>query len=140
MNNKNLLLAEDDELLASLLSYRLTKAGYKVHMVYDGKEVKARLAESMPDIIVSDIMMPYFSGIELIDYVRNVLGSDVPIIIISSAGNEENVLSAFELGANGNQGLVLTGPNAGRSLCCCVQLDLCDVERIMFEILTIVPS
>ncbi len=99
-NDKHLLLAEDDELLASLLMYRLQKAGYKVVTVYDGKEVKAKLAEQMPDIIVSDIMMPYFSGIELIDYVRNELQSKVPIIIISSAGNEENVLSAFELGAN----------------------------------------
>jgi len=54
----------------------------------------------MPDIIVSDIMMPYFSGIELISYVRKDLNSNIPIIIISSAGNEENVLSAFEMGAN----------------------------------------
>ncbi len=100
MTEKKLLLAEDDELLASLLTYRLEKAGYKVETVYDGKEVKSQLSEEMPDIIVSDIMMPYFSGIELIDYVRNELGSNVPIIIISSAGNEENVLSAFELGAN----------------------------------------
>ena len=100
MTDKRLLLAEDDELLASLLKYRLEKEGYQVDLVFDGKQVKARLAESIPDIIVSDIMMPYFSGIELIDYVRNVLGSMVPIIIISSAGNEENVLNAFNLGAN----------------------------------------
>ena len=100
MNDKKLLLAEDDELLSSLLKYRLEKSGYEVEVVFDGKQVKDRLAKAMPDIIVSDIMMPYFSGIELIDYVRNDLGSNVPIIIISSAGNEENVLSAFELGAN----------------------------------------
>ncbi|PCJ97161.1 MAG: response regulator [Flavobacteriaceae bacterium] len=97
---KQLLLAEDDELLASLLSYRLQKGGYEVSHMRDGKEVKEHLAENTPDIIVSDIMMPYFSGIELIDFVRNELGSKIPIIIISSAGNEENVLTAFELGAN----------------------------------------
>jgi DNA-binding response OmpR family regulator len=100
MSDRKILLAEDDELLASLLTYRLQKAGYDVITVYDGQEVKNQLAQNMPDIIVSDIMMPYFSGIELIDYVRNELRSGVPIIIISSAGNEENVLSAFELGAN----------------------------------------
>ena len=100
MNNKSLLLAEDDELLASLLKYRLEKGGYSVEVVADGRQLKEKLSAGMPDIIVSDIMMPYFSGIELIDYVRNELNSDVPIIIISSAGNEENVLSAFELGAN----------------------------------------
>lgn len=100
MVKKNLLLAEDDELLASLLDYRLQKGGYNVHWASDGRDVKEYLKSATPDIIVSDIMMPYFSGIELIDYVRNELNSKIPIIIISSAGNEENVLSAFELGAN----------------------------------------
>ena len=97
---KRLLLAEDDELLASLLNYRLEKGGYDVQLARDGKEVKEFLEDSIPDIIVSDIMMPYFSGIELVDYVRNELQLQIPVIIISSAGNEENVLNAFELGAN----------------------------------------
>ncbi len=97
---KKLLLAEDDKLLASLLRFRLEKAGYEVFLAHDGREVKLLLQNGMPDIIVSDIMMPYFSGIELVEYVREELGSRIPVIIISSAGNEENVLSAFELGAN----------------------------------------
>ncbi len=100
MTKKKLLLAEDDELLASLLNFRLQKGGYDVSLSANGREVKEYLNETIPDIIVSDIMMPYFSGMELIDYVRNELESHVPIIIISSAGNEENVLNAFELGAN----------------------------------------
>lgn len=98
--DKRVLLADDDQLLASLLNFRLKKSGYDVHHSSNGKEVKEYLKTEMPDIIVSDIMMPYFSGIELIDFVRNELKSNTPIIIISSAGNEQNVLSAFELGAN----------------------------------------
>lgn len=97
---KRILFADDDELLASLLNFRLKKAGYEVLYASDGKMVKEYLSKGFPDIIISDIMMPYFSGIELIDYVRNILKSQIPIIIISTAGNEENVLSAFELGAN----------------------------------------
>ena len=100
MANTKLMLAEDDELLAALLSFRLKKAGYEVIQCSDGKEMKEQLNLALPDVIVSDIMMPYFSGIELVDYVRKDLASNIPIIIISSAGNEENVLSAFELGAN----------------------------------------
>ncbi len=100
MNKKRLLLAEDDELLASLLNYRLEKSGYQVSLSNNGKEVKDQLEKEMPDLIISDIMMPYFSGLELIEYVRNELKSKTPIIIISSAGNEENVLNAFNLGAN----------------------------------------
>lgn len=98
--NQTVLLAEDDSLLASLIRFRLEKAGYNVLLAIDGREVRNYLEKSIPDIIVSDIMMPYFSGIELIDHVRTNLESRVPVIIISSAGNEENVLTAFELGAN----------------------------------------
>ena len=100
MNKKRLLLAEDDELLASLLSFRLKKGGYEVSLMKDGKQVKEYLQNNTTDIIISDIMMPYFSGIELIDFVRNELNSATPIIIMSSAGNEKNVLNAFDLGAN----------------------------------------
>jgi DNA-binding response OmpR family regulator len=100
LKKKQILLAEDDDMLASLLNYRLEKGGYEVVLKNDGKEVKNWLDASLPDIVVSDIMMPYFSGIELVDYIRNNLKSTVPIILISSASNEENVLSAFKMGAN----------------------------------------
>lgn len=100
MAKKKLLLAEDDELLAALLNFRLQKGGYDVALTTNGREVKEYLSVTIPDIIISDIMMPYFSGIELVEYVRKELKLNVPIIIISSAGNEENVLNAFELGAN----------------------------------------
>jgi DNA-binding response OmpR family regulator len=99
-DRKQLLLAEDDMMLASLIRFRLEKEGYEVLLAQDGLEVKELLKKGMPHIIVSDIMMPYFSGIEIIDHLRNQLQSQVPVIIISTAGNEENVLSAFELGAN----------------------------------------
>ncbi len=100
MLNKKILLADDDELFASLLIFRLKKAGFQVTHVTDGKQAKEYLVDNLPDIVVFDIMMPYFSGIELIDHVRNEIKSNIPIIIVSSAGNEENVLNALEMGAN----------------------------------------
>ncbi|MEM1336380.1 MAG: response regulator [Bacteroidota bacterium] len=100
MAERVLLLAEDDQMLASLLQYRLEREGYKVIMTYDGRAVKESLQSALPDLIVCDIMMPYLSGIELVDFVRNELNSDIPIILISSASNDENIISAFEMGAN----------------------------------------
>lgn len=97
---KLLLLADDDEMLSTLLKYRLEKGGYRVDLAKDGREVKEYLARQLPDMIVSDIMMPYFSGIELLEYLRNQMGSRIPVIIVSTAGNESNVLNAFELGAD----------------------------------------
>lgn len=100
MEPKKLILAEDDALLASLLKYRLEKDGYFVKVSNNGKELKEAIELKMPDAIISDVMMPYFSGIELVDFLRNELKSDIPIILISAASNEENVLSAFKMGAN----------------------------------------
>ena len=100
MAKRKLLLAEDDHMLASLLKYRLEREGYEVILEYDGKSVKKKLEGEIPDVVISDIMMPYFSGIELVDHVRNTLKSDVPIILISAASNDENIVSAFEMGAN----------------------------------------
>ncbi len=100
MQPKRLLLAEDDPMLASLLKYRLERGGYAVDLASDGREVKSYLKERLPDVIVSDIMMPYFSGIELVDFLRSELKSAVPVIIISNAGNETNILNAFDLGAD----------------------------------------
>ena len=100
MLKRRLLLAEDDHMLASLLKYRLEREGYEVILEYDGQAVKKKLDGEIPDVVISDIMMPYFSGIELVDHLRNGLKSDVPIILISAASNDENIISAFEMGAN----------------------------------------
>lgn len=97
---KLLLLADDDEMLSTLLKYRLEKGGYRVDLAKDGREVKEYLARQLPDMIVSDIMMPYFSGIELLEFLRVQMNSRIPVIIVSTAGNESNVLNAFELGAD----------------------------------------
>ncbi|WP_157518124.1 response regulator transcription factor [Flagellimonas lutaonensis] len=99
MKGRKILLAEDDQMLASLLQFWLEKEGYEVNVLENGLEVKESLKQALPDIIISDIMMPYFSGIELVDHVRNEVNSKLPIILISSASNDENILNAFELGA-----------------------------------------
>ncbi len=100
MEPKKLLLAEDDAMLASLLKYRLEKDGYAVSISVDGKKFKQEIEINFPDAVICDVMMPYFSGIELVDYLRNEVKSDIPIILISSASNEENVISALNMGAN----------------------------------------
>lgn len=100
MDQKHILLAEDDDMLATLLKYRLEKAGFAVEIARDGREVREALKTNRPDMLVCDIMMPYYTGIETVDYVRKELRDNLPIIMLSTAGNETNVLNAFELGAD----------------------------------------
>jgi DNA-binding response OmpR family regulator len=95
-----IVLAEDNSVLSLLLKFKLEKEGYKLFMAVNGKEAIDLIKEHEPDIILTDIMMPFKSGLEVISYVRNKLELNTPIIVFSSAGQEEMVLNAFNLGAN----------------------------------------
>ncbi len=96
---KKILLAEDNSVLSLLLKFRLEKEGYKLLIAEDGKEAIELIEEHNPELILTDIMMPYVSGLEVISHVRNKLNMQTPIIVFSAAGQEEIVLKAFDLGA-----------------------------------------
>lgn len=95
-----IVLAEDNSVLSLLLKYRLEKEGYTLFIAKDGKEAIEFIETENPDLILTDVMMDYFSGLEIISHVRNKLDSNTPILVFSSSGQEEMVLNAFNLGAN----------------------------------------
>ncbi|MDP2089342.1 MAG: response regulator transcription factor [Flavobacteriaceae bacterium] len=96
---EKVLLAEDDKTLSLLLKFRLEKEGYQTITAADGNEAKKLIEEHQPDIILTDIMMPFSSGLEVISFVKDTLQRDTPIVVFSAAGQEEMVLKAFNLGA-----------------------------------------
>ncbi|MDA9057233.1 response regulator transcription factor [Flavobacteriaceae bacterium] len=100
MKTKKILLVEDDLMLLSLLDFRLKKEGYQVATANDGKDAISKIKSDTPDLVISDIMMPFVSGLELTGFIKNECESEIPIVIISSAGQEEMVLEAFNLGAD----------------------------------------
>ena len=96
---KKIVLAEDNSIFLLLLKFRLEKEGYKIVTAVNGKEAIELIEEHSPELILTDIMMPFISGLEVISHVRNKLNMQTPIIVFSSAGQEEIVLKAFDLGA-----------------------------------------
>lgn len=100
MSKNKIVLAEDNSTLSLLLKFRLEKEGYELLMAVDGKEAVDLIESQSPDLVITDIMMPFISGLEVISHVRNKLALEIPIIVFSSAGQEEMVLKAFNLGAN----------------------------------------
>lgn len=96
---KKIVLAEDNSIFLLLLKFRLEKEGYKILTAVDGKEAIELIEEHSPELILTDIMMPFISGLEVISHVRNKLNMQTPIIVFSSAGQEGIVLKAFDLGA-----------------------------------------
>ena len=93
-----ILVAEDDLLMLKALEFRLKKDGHQVILSRDGMEALANIEEHEPDLIITDIMMPYSSGLEIVGTVRK--SSKVPIIVLSGMGQESVVMEAFNLGAD----------------------------------------
>jgi len=99
-DKKQILLAEDNATLALLLKIRIEKEGYTPIIAENGKRAIELIESEKPDLILTDIMMPFVSGLEVISHVRNNLKLQTPVVVFSSAGQEEMVLKAFSLGAN----------------------------------------
>jgi DNA-binding response OmpR family regulator len=96
----NILVAEDEPLLIRAIEGRLKKDGYTVQSAADGQQALDQIANKTPDLVITDIMMPYASGLEIIAAIRALPGKKVPVIILSSMGQEDVVLEAFRLGAD----------------------------------------
>lgn len=95
-----ILIAEDDLLILNTLEFRLKKDGYNVITANDGKEAITKIAENLPDIVISDIMMPFVSGLELVGHIKEKYQDKIGVIMLTSMGQEDVVLEAFNLGAD----------------------------------------
>jgi CheY-like chemotaxis protein len=99
MRRLKVLLVEDDDDARALYGYMLASAGYRVSAVRNGLEAFAEIQVNRPDVIVTDIIMPVLSGLDLIVAVRSDDElADLPVVAITSFG--ENVREqAREAGA-----------------------------------------
>lgn len=95
-----ILVAEDEPMLLKTIELKLKKEGYEIISTSDGRQALEQLEKDVPDLIVTDIMMPYASGLEIISFVRKNITKKIPIIILSAMEQEKVVMEAFELGAD----------------------------------------
>lgn len=95
-----ILIVEDERVTLLMLEECLKANGYEVITAKDGRDALNSLANNRPDLILTDIMMPYTSGLELIGIVRSAGTSDVPVIVLSAIDEEATVMEAFRLGAD----------------------------------------
>lgn len=95
-----ILVAEDDPLILITLETYFTKEGYNVLTANNGREALRLIEDFNPDIIITDIMMPFYSGLEIISKIKNGLNRRTLIIVLSALGQESAVKEAFELGAD----------------------------------------
>lgn len=95
-----ILVCEDDNMTLKAIEHKLKQDNYDVIPALDGKDAMDKLKTEAFDLILTDLHMPYISGLELISFIRNELKLNAPIIMLTRVGIEETVLQAFELGAD----------------------------------------
>ena len=99
-SDKKILIVEDDELMIKILKFILNKEGYQLSIIKDGLSAIEQIPAINPDMVITDLLLPYKSGLEVIRFVKEKF-KKTPIIVLSSLGEEEHSVSeAFKLGAD----------------------------------------
>ena len=91
-----ILIAEDEEPIAKLISMNLKKAGYGCTCAYDGEEAANLMEEEHYDLLLLDIMLPKISGYELMEYAKTL---GLPVIFITAMGTTDNKVTGLRMGA-----------------------------------------
>jgi two-component system, OmpR family, phosphate regulon response regulator PhoB len=96
-----ILVVEDDSDLALMLAYNLEAEGYAVESAERGDEVELRLAESAPDLVILDWMLPGISGIEICRRLRARENTrTLPVIMVTGRGEEAERIRGLSVGAD----------------------------------------
>ncbi|MCK5822193.1 MAG: response regulator transcription factor [Bacteroidales bacterium] len=96
------LIVDDDYMMLKTIEHRLKGDGHQVFIAKNGQEGIELLEQGADsyDLVITDMLMPFISGLELINQIRNEYAMDIPVIVLSKVGNEDTILQAFELGAD----------------------------------------
>jgi two-component system KDP operon response regulator KdpE len=98
MDKKHILVVDDDPAILRLLSTNLKARGYEICTATDGEESLEAVQKDFVDLIILDLMMPKVDGVEVCRRIRE--WSDIPIIILSARGDENDKVKCLELGAD----------------------------------------
>jgi len=97
---KRILIIEDNPMVVKSLEFKLTKDGYDVVVAEDGRKALEILKEDDAiELVITDLMLPYITGTELIEHIRNNTPT-MPIIVLSTSNQGEIITDAFLMGVN----------------------------------------
>lgn len=98
MNENTILVIEDEPSVGEVVSLYLRRAGFVVSVVRDGKQALEMISETLPTLVVLDLMLPGIDGWEITRWLR--ARGDVPIIMLTARRDEIDRIAGLELGAD----------------------------------------
>jgi DNA-binding response OmpR family regulator len=85
---KRIMVVEDDENLNKLISYNLSKSGFKTECVYDGITAKEKLAKDVFDVVILDIMLPGIDGFRICEFIKENPAAFKTFVVVLTARAE----------------------------------------------------
>ena len=98
MEDKRVLVVDDEKLIVKGIRFSLEQEGMKVACAYDGEEALKLAKENIYDILLLDVMLPKYDGFEVCRQIREY--SDVPIIMLTAKGDDMDKILGLEYGAD----------------------------------------
>lgn len=93
-----ILVVDDDRVLAEIMVFTLQRAGFDVIQAFDGATARRRWRQDEPDLIILDVNLPDDNGFDICRDIREE--SDVPIILLTVRGEEDDIVRGLEIGAD----------------------------------------
>lgn len=98
---ESILVVDDEEDIRELIQYNLSKDGYRVTCAATGEEGLSLVGSLKPDLIILDLMLPGIDGLEVCRRLKmDPAFKSIPIVMVSARGEEPDVVSGLELGAD----------------------------------------
>ena len=100
-NKKHIVIIDDERDILELLRYNLDKIGYRTTCLLDGESAIKEIRESIPDLILLDLMLPGIDGLDVCRILKNSKQTTkIPIIMITAKGEDTDVVKGLEIGAD----------------------------------------
>lgn len=97
---RRVLVAEDDRAYANIYRVKLTNEGYEVDIAINGLDAIAKAQSTKPDLILLDLIMPEKDGFDVLEILKSSAQlKNIPVIIFSNLGQEEDLDRAKKMGA-----------------------------------------
>jgi two-component system phosphate regulon response regulator PhoB len=101
MAKERILVVDDEEDILELIRYNLVKEGYHVTGALTGEEALKKARDELFDLIILDLMLPGIDGLEVAKKLKNDKKTEnVPIIMLTAKGEEADIVTGLELGAD----------------------------------------
>ena len=101
MTKETILIVDDEEDIIELIKYNLKNEGYAILTAMTGEAAIKIAKQSRPDLVVLDLMLPGIDGLEVTRHLKkNDDTMDIPIVMVTAKGEESDIVSGLELGAN----------------------------------------